>query len=110
MKISIILRLRETTLFKEIRSATHDILAQKSKQDPPDPFHDAIAIDGAALVHLLPVVNIITPVYASNVFVPYVTKQLQTSTRVDLVWDTYIDRSTKASTREKRGKGIKGKV
>ena len=26
-----------------------------------------------------------------TVFVPHIPKQLQQSTRVDLVWDTYID-------------------
>ena len=48
--------------------------------------------------------------YASMVFVPHITKHLQQSTRVDLVWDTYIDNSIKASTRQKRGKGLRRKV
>ena len=37
-------------------------------------------------------------------------KLLETSKRVDIVWDTYIPRSIKESTREKRGKGIQRKV
>ncbi|CAG9819991.1 unnamed protein product [Phaedon cochleariae] len=40
---------------------------------------DAVLIDGAALV--------------------------DTSKRIDVIWDIYIDKSLKASTREKRGKG-----
>ena len=70
-----------------------------------------MAIDGAALVHLLPVNNVSTfDEYASMVFVPHIAKQLQKSTRVDLVWDTDIDNSVKSSTRQKRGKGIRRKV
>ena len=73
-----------------------NIISQRSEQDPPSYF-DSMAIDGAALVHLLPVNN-----YASMIFVPRtIAKQLQKSTRVHLVWDTYIDNSVKASTRQK---------
>lgn len=48
--------------------------------------------------------------YADDVVIPYILKQLERSTRVDVVWDTYITDSIKASTREKRGKGIRQKV
>ncbi len=44
----------------------------------------------AALVHLLPVNTVSTlDEYASIVFDSYITVQLQQSTRVDLVWDSY---------------------
>ncbi|KAG0719349.1 hypothetical protein GWK47_050662 [Chionoecetes opilio] len=33
-------------------------------------------------------------------------RQLETSMRVDVVWDRYLDNSIKESTREKRGKGV----
>ena len=42
-------------------------------------------------------------------FIPYVKKQLESATRVDVVWDTYVPDSLKESTREKRGKGIRRK-
>ena len=66
------------------------ILAQESQQDPPSAF-DATAYDGAALVHLLPTNHIATfDEYASCVFLPHITRQLETCTRVDVVWDRYI--------------------
>ena len=44
--------------------------------------------------------------YADMVFLPYVSNQLATTNRVDIVWDTYITGSLKETTRQKRGKGI----
>ena len=68
-----------------------NIISLKSEKDDKSSF-DSMAIDGAALVHLLPVNNVSTfDEYASMVFVPHIPKQLQQSTRVDFVWDTYID-------------------
>ena len=53
-----------------------NIISQKSEQDPPSYF-DSMAIDGAALVHLLPVNNVSTfDEYASMVFVPHKSKNL----------------------------------
>ena len=86
------------------------ILAQESQQDPPSTF-DSIAYDGAALVHLLPTNQIATfDKYASCVFLPHITWQLETCTRVDVVCDRCLSDSIKAATREKRGKGIRMKV
>ena len=48
--------------------------------------------------------------YAEQVFIPYLIDQLRNSTRIDVVWDTYIADSLKESTREKRGKGLRRKV
>eukprot|EP00733_Pompholyxophrys_punicea_P001350 Pompholyxophrys_punicea_v1_NODE_638_length_1541_cov_7.177972.p1 type:complete len:247 gc:universal NODE_638_length_1541_cov_7.177972:1270-530(-) len=48
--------------------------------------------------------------YASRVFVPFLQRELKFSTRVDVVWDTYLPSSLKESTREKRGKGTRRKV
>ena len=81
-------------------------LLAKDQEAPPN-FFDAIVFDGAAVVHLLPVTNIGTfDEYAS---IPYILKQLETSAHVDVVWDVYIS-DIKASTRERRGKGIRRKV
>ena len=85
-------------------------LLAKDQEAPPN-FFDAIVFDGAAVVHLLPGTNIGTfDEYADNVFIPYILKQLERSVRVDVVWDVYISDSIKASTRERRGKGIRRKV
>ena len=48
--------------------------------------------------------------YADKIFLPHISKQLESCTRVDIVWDKYIPNSIKESTREKRGKGIQRKV
>ena len=48
--------------------------------------------------------------YARHVFIPYVKKQLDTSTQIDVVWDTYVMSSIKESTRDKRGKGNRQEV
>ncbi len=62
-------------------------------------------------MHLLPTETVSTfAEYTDKVFIPYVKKQLERTTRVDIVWDTYAPDSLKESTREKRGKGIRRKV
>ena len=77
------------------------ILVQKTQKEPPISF-DVKVIDGAAVVHMLSTTNIITfDNYASDVFIPHIMKHLDTSKRVDVVWDTYITSSIKESTREK---------
>ena len=53
---------------------------QESQQDAPSSF-DAIAYDGDALVHLLPTNQVATfDEYASSVFLPHITRQLETCT------------------------------
>ena len=87
-----------------------DILTKNIHNDIPNSI-DVTLLDGAAVVHLLPVTNIVTfDEYADQVFVPYIIKQAQNSKRVDIVWDTYLPSSIKNSTREKRGKGLRRKV
>ena len=68
-------------------------------------------MDGAAIVHFLPT-NLVNTFdeYADQVFIPYLSKQLQDSMRVDLVWDIHLPNSLKESTREKRGKGVRRRV
>ena len=45
-----------------------------------------------------------------EIFIQYVERQLADAKCIDIVWDTYSADSLKASTREKRGKGVKRKV
>ena len=86
------------------------VLPAEAEKEAPEAF-DVKVLDGAAIVHLLPTNGVSTfNDYASNVFIPYIKKQLETSRRVDVVWDTYVTCSIKESTREKRGKGMRREV
>ena len=70
---------------------------------------EVIIMDGAASV------NALKPTgekktfseYASNKFIPYVTAHLQHVKRIDNVWDEYVENSLKATTRDKRGSGVR---
>ena len=63
--------------------------------------------DGAVLVHLLqPKGQKTFQDYAANIFCPYLQQQLQSVTRIDVIWDRYIPNSLKQGTRELRGQGI----
>ena len=48
--------------------------------------------------------------YAQQVFIPYMSSQLRSVSRVDFVWDTYKDDSLKGTTRAKRGKDVRTHV
>ena len=66
-----------------------EVLVHDIHSEPPDTIH-ARLLDGAAVVHLLPTVNVATfDEYADKIFLPHILKE---------------------STREKRGKGIRRKV
>ena len=88
------------------------ILMQKTcTQKEVSVSFDVKILDGATVVHFLPTNSITTfNDYASSVFIPYIVKHLESSKRVDAVWDTYITSSIKESVREKRGKGKQRKV
>ena len=68
-------------------------------------------LDGAAIVNMLAPGNANTlSEYASQIFLPYITSQLEHTSRVDIVWDEYLPDSLKADTRNKRSKGIRRRV
>ena len=70
------------------------------------PTVTAVVLDGAVIVQMLkPGTAKTFEEYAQQVFIPYVVRQLQHVSRLDLVWDSYRADSPKASTREQRGKG-----
>ena len=70
-----------------------------------------VILDGAAIAQMLKVVGVSTfEQYANDIFKPYVTSILCAVDRVDIVWDSYKADSLMASTREKRGKGIRRRV
>lgn len=77
---------------------------------PPNQF-DSKIFDGSAVVHFLPTAAAETFAdYANKVFVPFLLHQLQSTSRVDCVWDRYIDCSIKELTRTHRGSGLRTKV
>ena len=66
-----------------------------------------VIIDGAVIVQMLkPAAVKNFDEYASQIFIPYVLLQFQNATRVDLVWDRYMDSTLKSTARAKRGKGM----
>ena len=75
------------------------------------PIASSIIVDGAAIVQMLkPAGAKNFAEYASQNFVPYITSQLLNTSRLDLVWDRYIEDSLKGTARAKRGKGIRRRV
>ena len=73
----------------------------------------AVVLEGSVLVNQLkPKKNQSFKEYVNNVFYPYVWKAAieYSAQRVDIVFDNYKKQSLKASTRMKRGKGIRRKV
>ncbi|KAH3840167.1 hypothetical protein DPMN_113611 [Dreissena polymorpha] len=48
--------------------------------------------------------------YAKNVFLLYIDNQLKTCSTGDVVWEEYRQDRLKASTRGKRGKGMRRRV
>ena len=72
---------------------------------------DGKVLEGSVLVNFLkPAKQSTFAEYARTVFVPKVIKELETVERVDIVFDTYRKESLKATTRQKRGIGIRRKV
>ncbi|KAH3883001.1 hypothetical protein DPMN_006949 [Dreissena polymorpha] len=45
--------------------------------------------------------------YSQNVFMPFVAREKQSVSRVNIVWDEYRTNSLKSATRGKRGHGIR---
>ena len=79
----------------------------------PDNNHQStcIILDGAVIVQMLKPGSVKTfDQYANTTFIPYIVVQAKKYKRVDLVWDSYLENSLKARTREKRGSGIRKHV
>ena len=75
------------------------------------PVVNAKFFDGAALVQMLrPGTAKTFQDYADAVFTPYVSSQLESVERLDIVWDVYAADSLKTTTRQKRGKGVRRRV
>ena len=91
-------------------------LQLKVMEDMPEAQSEApkvtnVVIDGAAVVQMLkPGSSETFEEYAHKIFIPYISGQLQHVSRLDLVWDSYVANTLKATAREKRGKGIRQRV
>lgn len=72
----------------------------------------AYVLDGPAIIHMLtPNLSCKTfGDYAKLVFEHYVQELLESSNRVDIVWDEYLEHSLKWATRENRGTGQRRRV
>ena len=78
---------------------------------PNDPQNvDVKIIDGAALIHSLgprrsnATVKMFSD-FAQKVFLPYIARQVQVVTRLDVIKDVYRPNSLKSQNREARGSG-----
>ena len=79
----------------------HEILI-KYFNSPDDFDYDAAILDGAFLVYFLPPFpNQMFKQYSAKVH-DFLNAYFQTVTRIDLVFDVYIENSLKAATRAKR--------
>ena len=86
-------------------------LGLEEMQSTCAPAVDAKLLDGAAIVQMLnPGMARTFQEYSDLVFLSYVSNQLTTARRLDIVWDVYIPDSLKGFTRQKRGKGIRRRV
>ena len=65
-------------------------LEQDTSAEPPNSF-DVEVLDGAAVVHFPPTENITTFRNMLTMSIPYIEKLLETSNRVDVVWDSIND-------------------
>ena len=79
--------------------------------EPKQPPVDAIILDGAVAVQMMaPGAACTFGYYVDMVFQPFILKQLESASRIDIVWDVYRKDSLKSATREKRGSGTRRKV
>ncbi|CAB3979703.1 Hypothetical predicted protein [Paramuricea clavata] len=75
------------------------------------PQVDAKIIDGVVVVQMLnPKTASTFREYVATVFIRYVTSQLQSAQRIDIIWDTYKDDSLQSCTRDRRGSGARHRV
>ena len=75
------------------------------------PTLDAIILDGAVIIQMLPPGTVCTfEGYCQTVFGPHCKRQLQSVKHVDLVWDVYREGSLKRTTHKRRGTGQRRQV
>jgi hypothetical protein len=88
-----------------IKSQLVEILQSEKPQE------ESIFIDGAVMVNFRPPHKPITfEAYANDVILPYIKSQANKCSRVDIIFDAYLENSLKLQTRKERGTGIRRKV
>lgn len=98
-------------LFTGTKSDLITCLEEISDAKTETPVTTCIVLDGAAIVQMLkPAASKTFEEYAHQIFIPYISTKLQTVSRLDLIWDTYLADSLKGSTRAKRGQGVRRRV
>ena len=71
------------------------------------PVVGSIIIDGAVIVQMLKPTSVKNfDEYASQIFVTYILSLFQAASRVDLVWDRYVENTLKSTARAKRSRGV----
>ena len=66
-----------------------------------------ITLNGPSIVQMLkPGISKTFEIYAKEVFLPYIYLQFCKATRIDLMWDVYLNDSLKGTARLNRGQGI----
>ena len=95
-------------------STKSDLLMCLEQPGQPEPLltHDCKFMDGAVIVRCLQTSVGTFHEYADTIFIPFMEKQLQSATRLDVVTDIIhpgVD-SAKESSWANRGKGVRRKV
>ncbi|KAL8599495.1 hypothetical protein ACOMHN_065946 [Nucella lapillus] len=86
-------------------------LEEVSDAKTETPVTTCIVLDGAAIIQMLkPAASKTFEEYVQQIVIPYMSTKLQTVSRLDLVWDTYLADSLKGSTCAKRGQGVQRHV
>ena len=88
-----------------------DCLEAVSPAQKTAPTVDAKVFDGGAVVNFLQGIPGKTfQEYGQDIFLPYLEGQLESTSHVDVVWDTYRDDSLKSRVRGDRGSGTRRRV
>ena len=70
-------------------------LEELSPSQNKTPGATCIVLDGAAIIQMMkPAAAKTFDEYGEQVFIPYISSQLHSVSRVDVVWDTYKDESS----------------
>ena len=85
------------------KSDLMECLINSSQSASTHPGIDAKVLDRAAIMHMVrPGACRTFEEYSQHMFLPYITSQLETVSRVYIVWDRYLTSSLKQSTRDHR--------
>ncbi|KAJ8351860.1 hypothetical protein SKAU_G00233360 [Synaphobranchus kaupii] len=106
---------QQTSMKRRLRLGTKsDLLTCLEDLSPAQtkaPDATCVILDGAAIIQMMKPAGANTfDEYTQQVFIPYISSQLRSVSRVDLIWDTYKDDSLKGTARAKRGKGVRRRV